>query len=303
MQIVMPKNKFNYSQLSTKKCNPYKVDVENDPCVKFYLENAKKYNKLSTEEEQDLIARIKSNSPDSDRLRDKLIGSHQPFIIMFAQKYCPIGSDLFMDLIQEGNYGMCMALDRFDHTKNVKFLSYANAWVVKYMFEFLQNNELVKRSNRSKTWCIDVKVKEEFIRKYGYEPTCEELLLIFNEMGIILKRPEDLQEIQVVSMDQPAPGCWSDNEDDEPTGVEYGEIDDIVGRFDKSEKAARINKIMADELTEYEKTVISLKFGFDNQDEYTNKDIAAILGTTPYKIKLVINGVIEKLKPYGSLFE
>lgn len=299
----MSKNKFNYSQLSSKKSNPYKVDVENDSCAHFYLENAKKYDKLSVEEEQDIIAKIKSNSPDSDRLRDKLIGSHQPFIIMFAQKHCPIGSDVFMDLIQEGNYGMCMALERFDPAKDVKFISYANAWIVKYMFEFLQNNELIKRSNRGKTWCMDVKVKDEFIRKYGYEPTCEELLLIFNEMGITLKRPEDLQEIQVVSMDQPVPGCSSDSDDDEPTGVEYGEMDDFDNRLDRSEKAKRLNQLISDELTEYEKTVISMKFGFDDQDEYTNKDIAAILGTTPYKIKMVVNGVIERFKPYGALFE
>lgn len=291
------RNTFKYSQLSKKRGRGYKFDNTGDPCTDNYLKTARKFKQITPEEEQDIIARIKNGDPDSERLKDTLIKSHQPFIIMFAQRNCPNNSDLFMDLIQEGNYGMCVALERFDPSKKVKFLSYANAWIVKYMYEFLQNNELIKRKNRSKTWGVDAKLRDEYIRKYGYEPTCEELMLVFNEVGIKIKNPDDLQEIKIISMDQPTNTCSDefDEENDEETD-EYGENDCIEDRIDAADMAATIRRLMEFGLTEDEWMVVGMKFGFDGMDEFTNKEIAEFLETTTYRIKLLFESAIDKLR-------
>lgn len=298
------RNKFKYSQLAKKKGKGYRFDAENDQCTEAYLSAAKKHGQLSQEEEQDIISKIKGGSPDADRLKDRLIMSHQAFIIMFAQRHCPINSDVFMDLIQEGNYGMCVALDRFDPSKKVKFISYANAWIVKYMYEFLQNNDLVKRKNRSKTWNIDVKVREEYVRKYGCEPTCQELMLIFNEMGIGIRNPLDLGELKVVSMDEPSAANWvSDDDDDDTNTYEYGETDDITGRIDREDKAARLRKLMEEVLEWDEYIVLGMKFGFDGMDEFSTNDIADFFGTTPYKIKSLVSSAMKKIGEYRYYFE
>lgn len=291
------RNKFKYSQLSKKRGRGYKFDNTGDPCTDYYLKTARGFRQITPDEEQEIIARIKSNDPESEKLKDTLIKSHQPFIIMFAQRNCPNSSDLFMDLIQEGNYGMCVALERFDISKNVKFLSYANAWIVKYMYEFLQSNELVKRKNRSKTWGVDAKLRDEFFRTHGYEPTCEELMIVFNEAGIKIKNPEDLQDIKIISMDQPTNTCGDDfDEDNDDDGDEYGENDCIEDRIDAADMAANIRRFMEFGLTEDEWMAVGMKFGFDGMDEFTNKEIAEFMETTTYKIKLLLESAMEKLK-------
>ena len=291
------RNKFKYSKLSKKKGKGYRFGGTGDPCTDQYLKTAKSFRRITTEEEQEIIARIKNMDPESEKLKDILIKSHQPFIIMFAQRNCPNKSDLFMDLIQEGNYGMCVALERFDPSKNVKFLSYANAWIVKYMYEFLQNNELVKRKNRSKTWGVDSRLRDEYVRTHGYEPTCEELMIVFNEAGIKIKNPEDLQEISIISMDQPTNTCGDDFDDElDDDECEYGEYDRIEDRIDTADMAANIRKAMEFGLTEDEWMAVGMKFGFDGMDEFTNKEIAEFLETTTYRIKLLLDSAMEKLK-------
>lgn len=302
--IMGTRNKFKYSQLSKKRSKGYRFDTDNDQCTEAYLSAAKKYNQLSHEVEEDIIARIKQGDSDTERLRERLIMSHQPFIIMFAQRHCPLNSDVFMDLIQEGNYGMCMALERFDPSKKVKFITYANAWIVKYMYEFLQNNELIKRKNRSKTWNVDVKVRDEYVRKYGREPTCQELMLIFNEMGIGIKNPLDLGEMKIVPMDQPSVvNKSSDDDDDDSNVLEYGEEDDIVGRLDMSVKAEKLRNLMETVLDWDEYIVLGMKFGFDGLDELSTNEIADFFGESPYKIKSLITSAMKKLSLYKDLFE
>lgn len=298
------RHKFRSEQLIGKKGKGYRFDMDNDPCTVSYLEKARGFKTIDTEEEQRIIYRIKAGDPDSAKLTETLVKSHQAFIVMFAQRHCPIGSDVFMDLIQEGNYGMCVALDRFDPTRKVKFLSYANSWIVKYMYEFLQNNELVQRNNRSKTFGNDSKFREMFVKKYGREPSCEELMALFNEMGISLRNPMDLHDIQIVSMDRPNTPCGSsDSDDDEPARTQYGEDDDIVGRLDMQEKAAVLHRVMSEELTDEEAAVLGMKYGFGGTDELSNREIAKLMGTTPYRIRLVTESAVAKIAPYRRLFE
>lgn len=298
------RHKFKSEQLIGRKSLGYRFDMDGDPCTVEYLERARGFRTIDTAEEQEIIARIKDGDPDSEKLTETLVKSHQAFIVMFAQRHCPMGSDVFMDLIQEGNYGMCVALDRFDPARNVKFLSYANSWIVKYMYEFLQNNELVQRNNRSKTFGNDTKFRKMFVKKYGREPSCEELMVLFNEMGISLRNPLDLQDIQIVPMDRPKASARSSSaDDDEPSRTQYGEEDDIVGRLDIQEKAAALHMVMSEELTDEEAAVLAMKYGFGGTDELSNREIAELMETTPYRVRMVTESAVAKIAPYRRLFE
>lgn len=293
----MARNKFKYEQLSKKFGKGFRFSSEDGLCTEAYLRSSKMYNRITNDEEQSIIARIKNGDKDSKKLRETLIMSHQPFIILFAQRHCPLNSDLFMDLIQEGNYGMCVALERFDPSKNVKFMTYANSWIAKYMFEFLQNNDLVQRNNRSKTWNKDTKVREEFVAKYGCEPTCDEMLLIFEEMGIKLKNPADLGELEIIPIDQnPANASSAADDDDDTVAPQYGETDDIVGRIDTQMKADLLRVVMDRKLTAEECMAVAMKFGFDGMEEFTTKEIAEFMETTTYNINLLVKSAIEKMK-------
>ena len=48
-----------------------------------------------------------------------------------------------MELISEGNMGLLKAIDKFDETKDVKFISYAVWWIRQAMSDAIRKNKLI----------------------------------------------------------------------------------------------------------------------------------------------------------------
>ena len=296
------RHKIDYRLLNINNLNNPRFVDKDDENIQRYFHDIRKYKVLNQDEEQTIIKRIKSGDSDSESLKTKLVCSHQPFVIMFAKRHCPHESGQLLDLIQEGNYGMLIALENFNIENNVKFITYANAWIVKYMYKFLENNDLIQRNNRSKTFGVDVKVREKFIKDYGYEPTSQELLDIFNEMGIGIKYKEDLDNITVVSMDTPPAAKPNGIDDDDEVVIEYGEENTITEDLDKNMNINKVRAIMK-YLNDNETKVIRCKFGFDNGVERDEIAIAHELGMTVYMVGKLLESAFNKLKKYRFLFE
>lgn len=295
------RHKIDYRLLNINNLNNPRFVDKDDENILRYFHDIRKYKQLSQDEEQDIIKRIKTGNGDIEVLKTKLICSHQPFVIMFAKRHCPHDSGQLLDLIQEGNYGMLIALENFKIETNVKFITYANAWIIKYMYKFLENNDLVQRSNRSKTFGVDVKVREKFIKDYGYEPTSQELLEIFNEMGIGIKYKEDLDNITIMSMDTPPAAKPEGVDDDNDIIIEFGEDNTILEDIDKSFDVTKVRQLMKS-LTVEEAKVIRKRFGFDGVEEDVST-IAYELGITVYKVNKIMESAFEKIKKYKILFE
>ena len=77
---------------------------------------------LSPEEEKELWQRYKEK--DDSQARQKLIRSYQPLVFKLVKQHSN-SDQVKMDLIQEGTVGLISAVDRFDHTKGVKFSTFA----------------------------------------------------------------------------------------------------------------------------------------------------------------------------------
>jgi RNA polymerase primary sigma factor len=296
------RHKIDYRLLNISNLNNPRFVDKDDENIQRYFHDIRNYKVLNQDEEQNIIKRIKSGDKDADLLKTKLVCSHQPFVITFAKRHCPRDSDQLLDLIQEGNYGMMMALENFNIKANVKFITYANAWIVKYMYKFLENNDLIQRNNRSKTFGVDVKVREKFIKDYGYEPTSQELFEIFNEMGMGIKHKEDLVNVTVVSMDTPPVAKPNGIDDDDEVTIEYGEDNTIMEDLDKDMNITKIRAIMK-YLDDNETKVIRSKFGFDNGVEKDELGVAHDLGITVYTATKLLESAFNKLKKYKFLFE
>lgn len=295
------RHKINYQLMNINNLrNPRFVDRDDENTLR-YFRDIRKYKLLSQDEEQEIIKRIKIGDVKTEELKTKLICSHQPFVIMFAKRHCPHESGQLLDLIQEGNYGMLVALENFDINSNVKFITYANAWIVKYMYKFLENNELIQRTNRSKTFGVDVKVREKFIKDYGYEPTTQELWEIFNELGITIKHKEDLETITVMSLNTPPAAKPEGVDEEDELTIDFGEDNTIAEDLDKSFNINKVDKLL-NTLTDIEADVIRKKFGFNGVEEDINT-IAYELGVSSYKVEKIVEGVFTKMRKYKHMFE
>jgi len=89
---------------------------------------------LTPEEEFNLAARYrKCNDRESAH---KLITSNLRFVVKVALEYKTYGIKL-LDLIQEGNIGLMMAVKKFDPYKGYRFISYAVWWIRAYIQNFI----------------------------------------------------------------------------------------------------------------------------------------------------------------------
>ena len=112
--------------------------MSNLPVVKnsleTYLIQINQFPLLTPEEEFQLAVRYRKYN-DTEAAQ-KLITSNLKFVVKVAFEYKSYGVKI-LDLIQEGNIGLMMAVKKFNPYKGYRFISYAIWWIRAYMQNFI----------------------------------------------------------------------------------------------------------------------------------------------------------------------
>ncbi|RLB05845.1 MAG: RNA polymerase sigma factor RpoH [Deltaproteobacteria bacterium] len=102
--------------------------------LSHYLAQISQYPILTPEEEFELAVKYKEEN--DVEAAHKLITSNLRFVVKVALEYRGYGIKL-LDLIQEGNIGLMVALKRFNPYKGYRFISYAIWWIRAYIQNFI----------------------------------------------------------------------------------------------------------------------------------------------------------------------
>jgi len=112
--------------------------ISNLPVVKnsleSYLVQINRFALLTPEEEFKLAVRYRKHN--DIEAAQKLITSNLRFVVKVAFEYKSYGVKL-LDLIQEGNIGLMMAVKKFNPYKGYRFISYAIWWIKAYIQNFI----------------------------------------------------------------------------------------------------------------------------------------------------------------------
>ncbi len=96
----------------------------------MYLSEISRFPLLTADEEHDLASRLRR---DGDlQAAHTLITANLRFVVKVAGEYRSYGIKM-LDLIQEGNIGLMMAVRKFDPAKGVRLISYAVWWIRAYI--------------------------------------------------------------------------------------------------------------------------------------------------------------------------
>ena len=90
-----------------------------------YLKDISKYMILDPDE---IVKLVKSAQEGDSIAKEKVVQSNLRFVVTIAKQFQNRGIPL-MDLISSGNEGLIKAIDKFDVTRGVTFLSYAVWWI------------------------------------------------------------------------------------------------------------------------------------------------------------------------------
>ena len=107
-----------------------------------YLKDIRRIRVMTPERERTLAQKMLSpdvTEQEKKTIQRELLEGNLRFVITVSKQYQNQGLDL-SDLIAEGNYGLMKAIDNFDWSKGLRFISYAVWWVRQSILQSLNEN-------------------------------------------------------------------------------------------------------------------------------------------------------------------
>ena len=108
--------------------------------VRVYYDDLKHTKPLTRIKEKRLIRLSKRGDT---KARNELLEANLKFVFDVAKKYSGRGVPMG-DLISEGNLGLIKAIEKFDESNDVKFISYAVWWIRHSMLDAIQKRKLTE---------------------------------------------------------------------------------------------------------------------------------------------------------------
>lgn len=232
---------------------------------------------LDPETERKLFLRYKRKK-DIDA-RDRLLGSCLRFVVTLAKKYSK-DVDTLKELVSAGNLGLMIALDRYDHRRGTRFLSYATYWVLLYIRNELYNNKLVAMPLwRQKAVRKLKRAKRRNEAENGCEPSMDEL-----------SKELDLSETQLERL-RVEQFHYTELDEDNPTPP------DTVDSAVINNQSKYILRDLIKTLSVKEQFIITAYYGLKT-DRKSLREIADFLGITSERVRQIKMEALRRLRRY-----
>ena len=257
--------------------------------INMYLKEIRQFPLLTAEEEKELLDKIAKGDKSA---KNKLVESNLRLVVSIAKKYQNNGLSL-MDLIQEANIGLLIAVEKFEPERGYRFSTYASWWIKQTISRALDNKSKMirmpayvvegvnKMKNAEKTLTI----------RLGREPTIEE---IANEMALSVDKVKKLRDSckEVSSLD------ISIGDDEEATlGERIADTSSLSpeDNMDIQAKEEMLDTILGT-LEERESEIIKHRYGLADGEPKTLEEVGQIFGLTKERIRQIEAKALRKLR-------
>lgn len=254
----------------------------------MYLKDIERIPLLGRDEEYDLAIRAKHGDAFA---REKLVNGNLRFVVSIAKQFQNRGLPL-IDLISEGNVGLLTAIDKFEPEKGYHFISYAVWWIRQSILKAIGEKSRMIRlpMNKSADLIQILNAKNKIENEGSDDASIED---IARECGM---EPSDVLELMQISREVSSLDAPLGSEDDTRFGdfieSEEPRPEDYV--MNKAMKSS-VNKILAS-LPEKERGIIRLRFGLDNNEAMSLKEVGEIYHLTKERIRQIEKKVLSSLR-------
>lgn len=259
--------------------------------LNFYLKKISKFSSLSAEEEQVLAKKAHAGCENSKR---ELIQANLKLVVNTAKKIVHVSNLPMIDLIQEGNLGLMVAVEKFNWKLGYRFSTYASWWIKQAIFKAIseQSHSMRIPVYIQETLSKFSKIKSEMEQKYNCSVKNEE---VAKKMNIEPDKIDTFLNAYSKTLSLEADYELNGN----------GEIclSEII-----EDKKASVNKNVEYEalqndiyellscLKDREQNVIRLRFGLGEIQKQTLEEIGKIYGVTKECIRQTEARALKKLK-------
>lgn len=260
-----------------------------------YYEDIRRYKVLTAEEEQECFYLLHNGTQyQKDKARRQLINSNQRFVVAIAKKFGT--NNNLLDLINEGNIGLIEAINKFDTSKGVKFVTFA-VWYIRRAINLynVAYGKIVNQSNQARTYHVISQARNKFLQKENRQPTIDELKEILqNDYNINIKENIDMIDTYFVSIDDNSEAAA-----DNPSLYEFQRLNSNLNDIEKV-NSNEFNKTLVtsllNKLSTRDQDIICMLYGIGYDREYTLCEIAEKKGLTSERVRQLKISIIEKLK-------
>jgi len=241
------------------------------------------------------LEKIGEANRHAKRVKNKFVKANLRLVVSIARRYNR-GRLPLIDLIQEGNIGLMKAVERFDHTRGYRFSTYASWWIRHAISRALADKG---RAVRIPVHMLDThnrvqRATQAVIARTGRDPTLDELE---KETGI---PQEKLDKVK---------GAWAETPFslDRPVGDEDGrkfidflQDDNMQSPYESlvSQKWGEEVRRLLGHLTPIESRIIRWRFGLDDEDELTLKEIGDKYNLSRERIRQLQEQALGKIRKH-----
>lgn len=296
--MFMRRDELIVMKVTTQNSNPAKKEVvegQNDNTLTAYLREIADYPQLTAEEEKIVAEKIEQGDSEA---KQKLIQANLKLVVTIAKKTIHMSGVPMIDLIQEGNLGLMIAAEKFNHKLGYRFSTYASWWIKQSMFKAISEQshcmkipvyiqETLSKFSKVKYQMeqnATSQVKnEEVAKKMNIAPDKIEMFLsaytktISIENGLEKSDGKDLNVADILA----------DNSSLISENAEYQSLKDDI-------------KNVISTLKEREQEVVKMRYGLDDTERYTLEEIGNIYGVTKECIRQTELRALKKMKMTGE---
>lgn len=251
--------------------------------VQQYIKDIRKIPVITHERQEEIfkiLADKNITKKERQDLHDELVKGNLRFVITIAKGYQNQGMDI-MDLISEGNLGLIKALEKFDPSTGLKFISYAVWWVKQSILASLNDNPRTIR--------LPSNIVQESQKQKRAETTNDiDNLINNNDEYVSLNLPTCVGLYDEINED-------GDQLIDTIVNNNAESADSICDDADEVKK--RVNAMLS-VLDSREKTIIEKYFGLKGV-ESNLEDLGEEFGCTKERIRQLKDRSIQKLRNHS----
>ena len=288
--------KSNHNQILYKGVQMQQFDLEksskSSSSFSMYMRQLNKFNTLNIEE-QKMIGQQLKDPKTRQSAKDKLITSNLRLVVKIAHDYMGIGLGL-EDLVQQGNLGLVRAVETFDSDKGVKFSTYSSNWIKNFI------SRAINKKGRMIRVPIATEQKRRKLKKYIEEKESKGIIVSqemmkkdFGYSDLELKNGLKKTDF-VVSMNNKYDD--TDNNSDELGQIltdlsSSSSLQDLI----KQEDNRCLHKIV-NMLPQRQKIIINMRFGLEDGNIYTLKEVASKIGKTYQRVRQLERDALRSLR-------